>query len=129
MEGTGEIPVRSSNLSRKIVAISAGEAHTLALTGKLLHLMERFALSSVNFGVIFCCVGDGKVYSWGRGTFGRLGTGSEEDRHMPVRVRFFGSDEEREEKLVIVGVAAGAYHSLALAGSNPFVEFFIFLCC
>lgn len=57
------------------------------------------------------------MYSWGRGTFGRLGTGSEEDRHMPVQVRFFGSDHESEEKLNIVGVASGAYHSLALAGS------------
>lgn len=60
------------------------------------------------------------MYSWGRGTFGRLGTGSEEDQNMPVRVRFFGSDEEREEKFEIVGVAAGAYHSLALAGSISF---------
>ncbi|KAK6163599.1 hypothetical protein DH2020_000463 [Rehmannia glutinosa] len=60
--------------------------------------------------------GDGKVYSWGRGTFGRLGTGSEEDRHLPVRVSFFGSDDEREDELKIVGIAAGAYHSLALAG-------------
>lgn len=91
MEETDGVPGRPSNLSCKIVAISAGEAHTLALTG------------------------DGKVYSWGRGTFGRLGTGSEEDRHMPVQVRFLGSDHESEEKLNIVGVAAGAYHSLALA--------------
>lgn len=62
------------------------------------------------------CAGDGKVYSWGRGTFGRLGTGSEEDRNSPVRVRFFGSDDEREDTLKIVDIAAGAYHSLALSG-------------
>ncbi|KAK4388818.1 putative E3 ubiquitin-protein ligase HERC2 [Sesamum angolense] len=90
-ESTVVNPAHPSNLSRKIVSIAAGEAHTLALTA------------------------DGKVYSWGRGTFGRLGTGSEEDRHFPVRVSFFGSDDEREDKLKIVGIAAGAYHSLALA--------------
>ncbi|PIN00281.1 putative protein, contains RCC1 domain [Handroanthus impetiginosus] len=90
MEET-ESPTEVGNISSKIISIAAGEAHTLALTG------------------------DGKVYSWGRGTFGRLGTGSEEDRHFPVRVRFFGSDDDREEKLKIVAVAAGAYHSLALS--------------
>ncbi|KZV37198.1 hypothetical protein F511_04617 [Dorcoceras hygrometricum] len=81
----------SGNLSRKVISIAAGEAHTLALTG------------------------DGKLYSWGRGTFGRLGTGSETDQPFPVLVKFFGSDANREEKLRIVGIAAGAYHSLALA--------------
>ncbi|KAK6161879.1 hypothetical protein DH2020_001720 [Rehmannia glutinosa] len=84
-------PTQPSNISGKIISIAAGEAHTLALTG------------------------DGKVYSWGRGTFGRLGTDSEEDRHLPVRVSFFGSDDGREDELKIVGIAAGAYHSLALA--------------
>nr|GEV70481.1 ultraviolet-B receptor UVR8 [Tanacetum cinerariifolium] len=79
--------VDSGNISRKVVAISAGEAHTLALTG------------------------DGSVYSWGRGTFGRLGTGSEHDRLFPIKVGF-GSDPHRVK---IVGVAAGAYHSLALS--------------
>ncbi|KAL0318384.1 UNVERIFIED_CONTAM: putative E3 ubiquitin-protein ligase HERC2 [Sesamum angustifolium] len=93
-ESTVVNPAHPSNLSRKIISIAAGEAHTLALTA------------------------DGKVYSWGRGTFGRLGTGSEEDRHFPVRVSFFGSDDEREDKLKIVGIAAGAYHSLALADSE-----------
>ncbi|KAK6152562.1 hypothetical protein DH2020_012201 [Rehmannia glutinosa] len=90
-------PTQPGNISGKIISIAAGEAHTLALTG------------------------DGKVYSWGRGTFGRLGTGSEEDRHLPVRVSFFGPDDEREDELKIVGIAAGAYHSLALADSEDCV--------
>ncbi|GFP96700.1 probable E3 ubiquitin-protein ligase herc4 [Phtheirospermum japonicum] len=98
MEKTVNPTLPGSN-SRKIISIAAGEAHTLALTD------------------------DGKVYSWGRGTFGRLGTGSEEDRHFPVRVSFFGSDDERGEKLKIVVVAAGAYHSLALAGAGQLYEF------
>ena len=64
------------------------------------------------------------MYSWGRGTFGRLGTGSEEDRNLPVLVKFFGSGDEREEKLKIVAIAAGAYHSLALAGAISFLFHF-----
>lgn len=54
--------------------------------------------------------GDGYVYSWGRGMFGRLGTGSESDELLPVRVKFQNSE------LKLIAVATGAYHSLALAG-------------
>lgn len=75
----------SGNLSHKVVAVAAGEAHTLALSG------------------------DGCVYSWGRGMFGRLGNGSESDELFPVRVKFKNSE------LKFIAVAAGAYHSLALA--------------
>lgn len=59
----------------------------------------------------FFFAADGSVYSWGRGMFGRLGTGSEVDQLFPVRVEF-GSAPVK-----IVAIAAGAYHSLALAGS------------
>lgn len=54
------------------------------------------------------------MFSWGRGTFGRLGTGSELDRLFPTKVEFKSGD--RSEKVKIVGVSAGAYHSLALSG-------------
>ncbi|KAM7459356.1 hypothetical protein LguiA_036350 [Lonicera macranthoides] len=86
-----EFPLDSGNLALKVVSIAAGEAHTLALTG------------------------DGRVYSWGRGTFGRLGTGSEGDELVPVRVKF---DFKGQDKLNIVGISAGAYHSLALADNG-----------
>lgn len=78
----------NTTLSGKVVAVAAGEAHSLILTG------------------------DGRVYSWGRGMFGRLGTGSEVDELFPVQVKFETCEEKR---LNFVGVAAGAYHSLALA--------------
>lgn len=85
----------SANFSHKVTAIAAGEAHTLALSG------------------------DGSVYSWGRGTFGRLGTGSEADQHYPVRLNFFASSTDGratdDKNIKIVGIAAGAYHSLALS--------------
>ncbi|XP_061350867.1 ultraviolet-B receptor UVR8-like [Gastrolobium bilobum] len=85
MEDAGSFPV-SGNLSTKVVAVAAGEAHTLLLTG------------------------DGRVYSWGRGILGRLGLGSEQDEYFPVEVKFGSGDSVR-----IVGITAGAYHSLALA--------------
>ncbi|XP_077210631.1 regulator of chromosome condensation (RCC1) family protein [Tasmannia lanceolata] len=87
----------SGTLSQKIIRIVTGEAHTLALTG------------------------EGSIYSWGRGTFGRLGTGKESDELFPVRIGFdlskkVGLSEEICERTnpKFVGIAAGAYHSLAL---------------
>lgn len=44
--------------------------------------------------------------------FGRLGTGAEADELSPVRVKL-GSEGEN---LKVVAIAAGSYHSLALAG-------------
>lgn len=57
-------------------------------------------------------VGDGRVYCWGRGTLGRLGLDSEKDELFPVQLKFGSSGDF----VRIVGIAAGAYHSLALAG-------------
>ncbi|PON67823.1 Regulator of chromosome condensation 1/beta-lactamase-inhibitor protein II [Parasponia andersonii] len=86
-----DAPPNAGNLPKKVVAIAAGEAHTLALTG------------------------DGRIHSWGRGMFGRLGTGSEADELSPVEVKFDISQGSDERRIKLVGVAAGAYHSLALA--------------
>jgi hypothetical protein len=58
--------------------------------------------------------GDGEVFSWGRGTFGRLGTGREDDEVVPTAVAPFVTGRPRPR---FVAVAAGAYHSLALDGS------------
>ncbi|KAI3945250.1 hypothetical protein MKX01_035011 [Papaver californicum] len=91
------IPTDYSSSPTKVVAIAAGEAHTLALTE------------------------EGSVFSWGRGTFGRLGTGKEQDEVIPVRVEFDSSEKNRiskenfdGKKIKVVQVTAGAYHSLAL---------------
>ncbi|KAL4592263.1 hypothetical protein LXL04_005251 [Taraxacum kok-saghyz] len=97
-----EIYADSGSLSRKVVTVSAGEAHTLALTA-----------FGVMFDFDFMREGDGSVYSWGRGTFGRLGAGSEVDRLFPAKVEFNSADTRGNVK--IVQVSAGAYHSLALS--------------
>ncbi|WCJ32234.1 Regulator of chromosome condensation (RCC1) family protein [Euphorbia peplus] len=80
-------PSSSTNISDKVVTVAVGEGHTIALSG------------------------DGCVYTWGRGMFGRLGTGSETDQLFPIRVEF---DTSQQKNLNFVGIAAGAYHSLAL---------------
>lgn len=75
---------------------------------------------------VVAIAGDGCVFSWGRGMFGRLGTGSEADELFPVRVNFDCPGRSKEERLKFVGVAAGAYHSLALAGYGFIKYFFLF---
>ena len=61
--------------------------------------------------------GDGSVYSWGRGMFGRIGSGSEKDVLFPVQLNFGNPNPNgTQETVKIVGISAGAYHSLALAG-------------
>ncbi|KAK7410386.1 hypothetical protein VNO78_01125 [Psophocarpus tetragonolobus] len=91
MEDAGKI-VNSGKLSRKVVDVAAGEAHTLILTG------------------------DGSVYCWGKGMFGRLGTGEEKDEPFPVQLNFGNPNPNGTQDTVkMLGIAAGAYHSLALA--------------
>lgn len=91
-EDAGKL-VKSGELSRKVVDVAAGEGHTLVLTG------------------------DGSVYCWGKGMFGRLGTGSEKDELFPVKLNFGNPNPNgTHDPVKIVGIAAGAYHSLALAG-------------
>lgn len=92
MEDAGGKIVKSGQVSRKVVDVAAGEAHTLLLTG------------------------DGSVYCWGKGMFGRLGTGAEKDELLPVQLNFgYPNPNGTEGTFKIVGIAAGAYHSLALA--------------
>ncbi|QCE16060.1 E3 ubiquitin-protein ligase HERC4 [Vigna unguiculata] len=91
MEDAGK-PHKSGNPSRKVVDLAAGEAHNLILTG------------------------DGGVYSWGRGMFGRIGNGSEKDELFPVQLNFGNANPNgTQDNVKIVGIAAGAYHSLALS--------------
>ncbi|KAL9313456.1 hypothetical protein ACSQ67_018908 [Phaseolus vulgaris] len=95
MEDAGK-SLKSGNLSRKVVDLAVGEAHNLVLTG------------------------DGSVYSWGRGMFGRIGSGSEKDVLFPVQLNFGNPNPNgTQETVKIVGISAGAYHSLALAGIPP----------
>jgi len=48
--------------------------------------------------------------------FGRLGNGSQKDELSPKKLNF-GNPNGTQDSVKIVGIAAGSYHSLALAGS------------
>jgi alpha-tubulin suppressor-like RCC1 family protein len=74
------------NLTR-IIAVSAGEGHSMALDV------------------------EGNVYCWGDNDYGQLGDGSEVDSLTPVRV--LGEDGEGYLEN-IVAISAGYWHSLAI---------------
>lgn len=70
-----------------VLAVSCGEAHTLALGA------------------------DGRVYAWGVGSSGQLGTGDRQPRDQPAALRALGGRR-------VQAVACGARHSLALADAG-----------
>ena len=72
---------------QRVVAVSAGAAHSLALTA------------------------DGAVWSWGRGTYGRLGHGDEQDELLPKKVEAFAGQR-------VVAVSAAIFHSLAVTADG-----------
>ena len=83
-------------LPSKIIDISAGDYHSLALTE------------------------NGRVYSWGRNSYGQLGDGTTNDRNLPHLIEGIPGK--------VASVKAGDYHSLVLlksgkvygCGYNPF---------
>lgn len=85
-------------MDNQIVKVVAGESHTLALAG------------------------NGKVFAWGKGLFGRLGNGSPIDQPVPAAIELPSSQSAHRPQTdgnepphhTVVSIAAGAYHSLAL---------------
>ena len=68
---------------QRVVAVSAGLEHSTAITA------------------------DGSVWSWGGGSFGKLGHGDAQNQLLPKKIEAFAGQR-------VVAVSAGAYHSLAL---------------
>ena len=70
---------------------------------------------------------DGNAYAWGDNTYGRLGDGTETDRHTPIKV---DKPANTPPDFTYVQVSSGRYHSLALGsdgnayawGHNPYGE-------
>jgi len=83
-------PIQVTGLSG-VVAIAAGYEHSLALSS------------------------DGTVWAWGANGGGQLGNGTTTNSSYPVHVRRTTGEAQRG----VIAIAAGAYHSLALAGGMP----------
>ena len=54
---------------------------------------------------------EGRCFIWGRGGFGRLGTGGERDHYSPVELKLPGGPERWR----VISAAAGGRHTLVLA--------------
>ena len=119
---------------QRVVAVSAGGAHSLAITadgsvwswgdgdgGKLGHgdeqnqllpkKVEAFAgrrvvAVSAGFGYSIAITADGSVWSWGRGSEGRLGHGHQQNQLLPKKVEAFADQR-------VVAVSAGGGHNFA----------------
>ena len=72
---------------QRVVAVSAGGHHTLAITA------------------------DGSVWSWGYGSFGKLGHGDEQDQLLPKKIEAFAGQR-------VVAVSAGETHNLAITADG-----------
>ena len=124
---------------QRVVAVSAGGGHSLALTadgsvwswgdggfGKLGHgdqqnqllpkKVEAFAghrvvAVSAGDGYSFAITADGALSSWGGGTHGKLGHGDEQQKWQPKKVEALAGQR-------VVAVSAGREHSLALTADG-----------
>jgi len=123
-----------------IVAVSAGDLHSLAITadgavwswglgssGRLGHgdqqnqLLPKKIEAVAGQRVIAVSAGDlhslaitadGAVWSWGYGGHGQLGHGDEQTQPLPKKIEAFAGQR-------VVFVSAGTYHSLAITASGP----------
>ncbi|MDQ3980108.1 MAG: hypothetical protein M3314_11225, partial [Actinomycetota bacterium] len=82
------VPVRVATLSGGTVSVAAGAVHSLALDQ------------------------GGRVWAWGWNAVGQLGDGTSIDRHTPVLTKGL---EGPYWRYPASGIAAGAYHSLAVS--------------
>ena len=125
---------------QRVVAVSAGEYHSLALTadgavwswgfghqGRLGHgdeqdhqqlpkKIEAFAgrrvvAVSAGYSYSLALTADGSVWSWGYGGQGRLGHGDEQSQLLPKKIEAFAIQR-------VVAASAGAWHSLALTAGG-----------
>lgn len=106
-------PVRMPPGTTRIVQVSCGRKHTLALSGvfPLLLLLARWRLTPPP------CADTGDVLSWGYGALGRLGHGREASVDNPTSIVALQLLARRGEHVVCV--AAGGAHSGVITGVCP----------
>ena len=82
----------------KVIQASCGGTHTMVLTA------------------------EGRIFGWGRGSFGRLGTGHEKDHHSPVEIFLPG-----HLMLLLVGHAKDHHSPVETFLPGHFFYFFVML--
>lgn len=145
--GLSSVPVKVSLsgplANRKVVAIAAGEFHSLALCsdGRVVtwgwNAHGQLGNGTTNDSPVPVLVGgalanktvigiaggdlhslvvcsDGTAYAWGNGTFGQLGNGGVTNSSVPVAVSPIGSAPSK----TVVAVSAGQDHSLVLCSDG-----------
>ena len=61
---------------------------------------------------------EGKVFTWGYNYNGQLGHGDRQERHIPTKV-------ESLDGLVIVKIACGVYHTIAIADDGDAYTWYV----
>ncbi|XP_058055381.1 probable E3 ubiquitin-protein ligase HERC2 [Anopheles bellator] len=85
-----ELPTRIVALSeRQVTGVFAGASYSAAVTST------------------------GELYTWGRGTYGRLGHGNSEDKHLPTLVQAL-----KQHRVVHVALGCGDAHSLCVTDAG-----------
>ena len=87
-------------------------------------------LSSIKLPVSYVNCGDNhtaaiinnELYTWGVGSWGRLGLGDQESRYIPTKVSF-NHDQEEEEDIQISSVVCGSCHTIVLTNKNKVYGF------
>lgn len=78
------------------------------LSGKIVSMVGAGAYHS-------CVVADGRLYCWGRNTYGQLGDGSTTDSPVPIEVNMAGVLSGK----TVTALAMGSYHTCVLASGDP----------
>jgi len=60
--------------------------------------------------VSYAVTGDGKLYSWGMGTNGQLGTGEEDDVWQPYHVA-----SKQVKDRIVIAISSGGQHTVMIA--------------
>lgn len=92
-------------------AVHTAGGHTVTLSGTNFGSIAQVAS---NFQHSLAVTESGTVYAWGSGAQGKLGNGGTADSSVPVAVNASGVMSGK----TIVGIAAGAHHSLAFASDG-----------
>lgn len=87
------VPTEIQSLSNmRVMQVSAGESHSGAITQS------------------------GKVYIWGNGSYGRLGTGYEQQENFPIPIEDLANHE-------IVRISCGAFHTFVMSKTGKLFAF------